>query len=147
MLYPLNLYLPTYTMSLFLIVHLVSFPNSPLPHPPSHTTPPFLLRKRGSGDIQWSPSNADTMGLSLCVQNIEVSIFQRLLVYCVLILLIATKAYSRALPCCTLQCYCCWIDQQWWTTSHEGQVSVHIIQWILYSPGTQRTEKPVRFTE
>ena len=32
MLYPLNMHFPTYTMSLFPIVYLVSFPNSPI-HP------------------------------------------------------------------------------------------------------------------
>ena len=35
MLYPLNMHLPTYTMSLFPILYLVSFPNSPPPHPSS----------------------------------------------------------------------------------------------------------------
>ena len=67
--------------------------------------------------------------------------------------------HSRALPCCTLArkadqrpvlyipvlLYCPVVELL--SSGGERQASVRIIQWILYSAGTKRTEESVRFTE
>ena len=66
---------------------------------------------------------------------------------------------SRALPCCTLArkadqrpvlyipvlLYCPVVELI--SSGSERHASVRIIQWILYSAGTKRTEESVRFTE
>ena len=117
-------------------------------------------------DIQWNPSIVDTMGPPLHIRVIRgVRISEASGIFPVggamyTVLLSATKESSSLLYACekgwpetrTMQTNAiimssCWMNQRWWTNLRERQVSVRIIQWIMYRPGTKGTEELVRFME